>query len=101
MRRNLLTIITLCLLMVSGLCAAAARPAYDSAQRLSQLVNENNAVFAFSYDAAGNLTEETRPGGQKVRLERDANGWPVAVTHHPGVGDEEQAGLLAEGQRPA
>ncbi|MCL2490600.1 MAG: DUF6531 domain-containing protein, partial [Propionibacteriaceae bacterium] len=74
--------------------------AYDQAQRLSQLVNENNATFDFSYDAANRLTEEKRPGGQRVSLEHDANGWPIAVTQHPGIGDDIQAWQANETQPP-
>jgi len=74
--------------------------AYDAAQRLSQLVNENNTLFEFSYDAADRLTEEKRPGGQRMSLEHDANGWPIAVTQHPGIGDEIRAGLATQDQSP-
>lgn len=65
--------------------------AYDAAHRLQTLFNENGQRFDFKYDAADRLIEETRVGGQRVTVEYDANGWPVAVTHWPGVGDEAAA----------
>ncbi|RYH64229.1 MAG: hypothetical protein EON54_06795 [Alcaligenaceae bacterium] len=61
--------------------------AYDIAQRLATLVNENGQHFAFRYDLADRMVEENRVGGQRVTVEYDANGWPVAVNHHPGVSD--------------
>lgn len=67
---------------------------YDAALRLSQLVNENGESFEFTYDAADRLIEERRVGGQRVTVEYDVAGWPVAVTHHPGLGDD----LLAANQ---
>ncbi len=60
---------------------------YDIAQRLSTLVNENGQHFGFQYDAADRMVEETRVGGQRVTVEYDANGWPIAVNHHPGASD--------------
>ena len=60
---------------------------YDAAQRLTTLVNENGQHFGFQYDAADRMVQETRVGGQRVTVEYDANGWPTAVTHHPGAGD--------------
>ena len=61
--------------------------AYDAAQRLSTLVNENGQHFGFQYDAADRMVEETRVGGQRVTVEYDANGWPIAVNHHPSASD--------------
>ena len=61
--------------------------AYDTAHRLTTLVNENGQHFGYQYDAADRMVEETRVGGQRVTVEYDANGWPTAVTHHPGAGD--------------
>ena len=60
---------------------------YDAAHRLSTLVNENGQHYGFTYDAADRMVEETRVGGQRVTVEYDANGWPVAVNHHPGADD--------------
>ena len=41
-------------------------------------------------------------GGQRVTVDYDANGWPTAVTHWPGVGDEAVAGgsTTTEGATP-
>ena len=61
---------------------------HDAAHRMQALINENGQRFGFGYDSADRLTEETRVGGQRVTLEYNANGWPVATTHWPGVGDE-------------
>ena len=63
------------------------RLTYDAALRLTTLVNENGQHFGFQYDAADRMVEETRVGGQRVTVEYDANGWPIAVNHHPGAGD--------------
>ena len=75
---------------------------YDEAQRLKTLVNENGQRFDFRYDDADRMVEETRVGGTKVQVEYDANGWPVAVTHVPGVGDEiaPTTGETTAGQTP-
>ncbi len=60
---------------------------YDAAHRLSTLINENGQHYAFRYDAADRMVEETRVGGQRVTVEHDPNGWPVAVNYHAGAGD--------------
>lgn len=62
---------------------------YDSAQRLSRLINENGASFEFIYDAADRVVEERRVGGSRVEIAYDANGWPVTVVQHPGIGDDD------------
>lgn len=74
---------------------------YDAAHRLSQLTNENGESFNFQYDQADRLIEERRVGGQRVTVEYDLAGWPVAVTHYPGLGDELIVhGSTAAGQTP-
>lgn len=62
---------------------------YDGAQRLQSLVNENGLRFEFTYDAADRVVEERRVGGTRVQVEYDANGQPAAVTHYPGIGDDD------------
>ncbi|MBF5006797.1 RHS repeat-associated core domain-containing protein [Diaphorobacter caeni] len=76
--------------------------AYDAALRLSQLVNENGESFAFEYDDADRLVQEHRVGGQRVTVEYDRNGWPTAVTHHAGIGDDVHSGSAktVQGQTP-
>lgn len=64
---------------------------YDSAQRLQSLVNENGLHFEFVRDAADRVVEERRVGGTRVRVDYDAQGWPVCVTHVPGIGDDDLA----------
>lgn len=64
---------------------------YDSALRLQSLVNENGQRFEFVRDEADRVLEERRVGGTRVQIEYDANGWPVATIHHPGIGDEDLA----------
>ena len=61
---------------------------YDAAHRVQTLVNENGERFEFVYDAADRVIEERRVGGTRVAIDYDANGWPVVVTHHPGIGDD-------------
>jgi RHS repeat-associated protein len=61
----------------------------DSAQRLQSLVNENGLHFEFVRDAADRVVEERRVGGTRVQVAYDANGWPVCITHVPGIGDED------------
>ncbi|SOD26337.1 RHS repeat-associated core domain-containing protein [Variovorax sp. YR752] len=74
---------------------------YDSAQRLQSLVNENGLHFEFVRDAADRVVEERRVGGTRVQVEYDANGWPVCITHVPGIGDEDLALHDGTGPRPA
>ena len=71
---------------------------YDSAQRLQAIVNENGLHFEFARDAADRVIEERRVGGTRVQVEYDANGWPVCITHVPGIGDDDLA--LHEGAEP-
>ncbi|WP_395316617.1 RHS repeat-associated core domain-containing protein [Variovorax sp. UC74_104] len=71
---------------------------YDSAQRLQALVNENGLHFEFVRDAADRVVEERRVGGTRVQVEYDANGWPVCITHVPGIGDDDLA--LHDGAEP-
>lgn len=71
---------------------------YDSAQRLQALVNENGLHFEFVRDAADRVVEERRVGGTRVHVEYDANGWPVCITHVPGIGDDDLA--LQDGAEP-
>lgn len=73
---------------------------YDGAQRLQSLVNENGLRFEFVRDEADRVVEERRVGGTRVHVEYDAGGWPVAITHYPGIGDEDLApdGPQAGGQ---
>ena len=61
---------------------------YDPAHRAQSLINENGERFEFIYDAADRVVEERRVGGTRVTIDYDANGWPTAVTHHPGLGDD-------------
>jgi len=74
---------------------------YDSAQRLQSLVNENGLHFEFIRDTADRVVEERRVGGTRVQVEYDANGWPVCITHVPGIGDEDLALHDGTGPRPA
>jgi RHS repeat-associated protein len=62
--------------------------AYDQAQRLAQLVPEGVQPYDFSYDDADRLIEETRPDGTRLSYEYDAASNVIAVTHHPGIGDD-------------
>ncbi len=62
---------------------------YDSALRLQSLVNENGLRFEFVRDEADRVVDERRVGGTRVQIEYDANGWPSAIVHHPGIGDED------------
>ncbi|MGJ7570070.1 RHS repeat-associated core domain-containing protein [Variovorax sp. RB2P76] len=64
---------------------------YDSAQRLQSLVNENGLHFEFVRDAADRVVEERRVGGTRVLVDYDAQGWPVRITHVPGIGDDDLA----------
>ena len=61
---------------------------YDPAHRAQSLINENGERFEFIYDAADRMIEERRVGGTRVTIDYDANGSPVVVTHHPGIGDD-------------
>ncbi|WP_413762751.1 RHS repeat-associated core domain-containing protein [Variovorax sp. Varisp41] len=62
---------------------------YDAAGRLQRLVNENGRAFEFVRDQADRIVEERRVDGTRVQTEHDANGRVVAVTHWPGIGDED------------
>lgn len=75
---------------------------YDNSHNLSHLVNENGESFQFIYDAANRMVEELRVGGTRVTVERNANGWPIAVTHYPAIGDDilSAAGDTTAGQTP-
>lgn len=64
---------------------------YDSARRLQSLVNENGMRFEFVRDEADRVVEERRVGGTRVQVAYDAGGWPVAIAHLPGIGDEDLA----------
>ena len=64
---------------------------YDGGHRLHALVNENGMHFRFAHDEADRVVEEHRAGGTRVCIEYDANGWPSAVVHYPGIGDEDLA----------
>ena len=57
MPRSLLALVTLCLLMVSGLCAATTRPAYDKAGELRQSRHSLHGDAAYKYDATGRINE--------------------------------------------
>ncbi len=61
---------------------------YDNALRLQRLVNENGESFEFAYDQADRMVQEKRVGGAKVDIEYNLAGMPVAVTYHPGLGDD-------------
>ena len=75
---------------------------YDSALRLQRLVNENGESFEFAYDQADRLVQETRVGGVKVDIEYNLTGMPIAVTYHPGLGDDigSAAGSTGAGATP-
>ncbi|QNP49089.1 DUF6531 domain-containing protein [Diaphorobacter aerolatus] len=75
---------------------------YDHARRLSRLTNENGESFTFEYNAGDQLVEEHRVGGQRVTVEYDKAGWPMAVTHHPALGDDLAvvAGARTQGSTP-
>ena len=75
--------------------------AYDTAHRVQSLINENGERFEFIYDAADRVIEERRVGGTRVTIDYDANGWPVVVTHHPGIGDDLNALASAKVLMPA
>lgn len=47
---------------------------YDNAQRLIQLVNENQASYRFSYDTSDRLQEEVRVDGLRRRYRYNASG---------------------------
>ncbi|WEF32430.1 hypothetical protein [Pseudoduganella chitinolytica] len=57
----------------------AAEFAYDSAQRLVRLTNENGEAYRFTYDHNDNLIEEIGLDGTVKRIEHDARGLPVKV----------------------
>lgn len=71
---------------------------YDGAGRLQSIVNENGLRFEFVHDEADRVVEERRVGGTRVQVEYDAGGWPAAITHYPGIGDED---LAPDGPRRA
>lgn len=63
---------------------------YDTARRLSALINENRQAYQFTYDAADRLVTETRIDGTRQVLHHDAAGQVIGVTEHPmpmGMGD--------------
>jgi len=63
---------------------------YDTARRLSALINENRQAYQFTYDAADRLVMETRIDGTRQVLHHDAAGQVIGVTEHPmpmGQGD--------------
>jgi len=63
---------------------------YDTARRLSALINENRQAYQFAYDAAYRLVTETRIDGTRQVLHYDAASQVIGVTEHPmpmGQGD--------------
>jgi RHS repeat-associated protein len=62
---------------------------YDRAFQLASMTNENGARYQFAYDPADRLVEELRIDGTRNQIEYDANGYPIAITQHPGAGEIE------------
>jgi RHS repeat-associated protein len=71
---------------------------YDPAFRLAGLITPNQARYGFLYDDADRLVEERRIDGTRVKIEYDAAGQVVAITHHPSVGDDIFTELEQEGE---
>jgi len=77
MRRSILATIALCLLMVSGLCAA--KPHQIS------LLDGNEQGSRFEYDRADRLRAQTGIDGLRTEYELNRLGQPIAVTQAAGT----------------
>ena len=75
--KRTITIITLCLMALSGMAQSTNTYEYDNLNRLTKVTYANGAVVQYTYDELGNRHTKTVAGVQATTTQTQAmaNGW--------------------------